>query len=103
MRRVIVTAPPYAPFLEEVARHPIVSGLRLNTVMPIKGEPRAVLERLASLGKPLPLDLKARQRRVAEAALPPFTAVRLTQRVRLATPCRAYFSDGRESAEVLEV
>jgi pyruvate kinase len=103
VRQVIVTVPPYATFLEEVARHPIVSGLRLNTVMPIKGEPRAVLERLASLGKLLHVDLKARQLRVAEAALPPFTAVRLTQKIRLETPCRAYFSDGRESATVLAV
>jgi hypothetical protein len=103
MHQVIVTVPPYAPFVEEVARHPVVSGLRLNTVMPIKGEPRAVLERLASFGKPLHVDLKARQLRVAEAALPPFTAVRLTQKIRLKTPCLAYFSDGRESAEVLAV
>jgi len=27
--RAIVTAPPYAPFLDEVARHPAVCGLRL--------------------------------------------------------------------------
>ena len=32
--KAIVTMPPYAPYLEEVAQHPIVSGIRLNTVMP---------------------------------------------------------------------
>jgi hypothetical protein len=36
----IVTVPPYAPFLEEVAAHPLVAGLRLNTVMPLKGSRR---------------------------------------------------------------
>ncbi len=45
--RAIVTVPPYAAFVEEVARHPIVGGLRLNTVMPIKGPLEDVLERLS--------------------------------------------------------
>ncbi len=100
--RAIVTVPPHARFLEEVARHPLVRGLRLNTVMPIAGSLEATLERLAGLGQPLFIDLKGRQLRVKEAAVPPFTEVRLTHRVRrLATPCRAWFSDGRESALVL--
>jgi len=99
--RVIVTVPPHARFLREVARHPLVSGLRLNTVMPIAGSLRETLERLAALGKPLFLDLKGRQLRIKEAAVPPFTALRLTHRVKVKTPCRAFFSDGRESALVL--
>lgn len=61
----IVTVPPYAAFIEEVARHPIVRGLRLNTVMPIKGPPGPVLERLSSFGQPVWVDLKGRQLRVA--------------------------------------
>ena len=48
----IVTAPPYAPFLEELAAHPLVSGLRLNTVMPLKESRRDVLARLAALASP---------------------------------------------------
>jgi pyruvate kinase len=99
--QVIVTVPPHARFLTEVASHPLVSGLRLNTVMPIAGSLGETLERLASLGKPLFIDLKGRQLRVKEAAVPPFTELRLTHRLRVDTPCRAYFSDGRESALVL--
>lgn len=100
--RAIVTVPPHARFLREVARHPLVSGLRLNTVMPIAGSLEETLERLAGLGQPLWIDLKGRQLRVKEACVPPFTEVRLTHRIRkLVTPCRAYFSDGRESALVL--
>src|SRR6188474_2736416 len=94
--RAIVTIPPYASFAEEVARHPLVEGLRLNTVMPIKGEPRAVLERLAALGRPLWVDLKGRQLRVVGAAIPPFTEVRVSHSLRVRTPCDCFFSDGRE-------
>jgi len=103
MVQVIVTVPPHARFLEEVAGHPLVSALRLNTVMPIAGSLEGALERLASLGKPLWIDLKGRQLRVKEAAVPPFTSVRLTHRLKVETPVRAWFSDGRESAIVLQV
>jgi pyruvate kinase len=99
----IVTAPPYAPFLDEVAAHPIVSGLRLNTVMPVCGGPAEALERLTGLGRPLWVDLKGRQLRVVGAAIPPFTEVRLSHRVSVRTPVDAFFSDGREHARVVAV
>lgn len=101
--RAIVTVPPYAPFLEEVAAHPLVCGLRLNTVMPLADPPAAVLERLARLGRPLWVDLKGRQLRVAAAAVPPFTEVRLSHRIRVPVPADAFFHDGREHARVLAV
>lgn len=101
--RAIVTVPPYAPFLPEVAAHPLVSGLRLNTVMPLAEPPAAALARLAALGPPLWVDLKGRQLRVAEAAVPPFTAVRVSRRVRLRTPADAFLGDGREHARVVAV
>ncbi len=100
---VIVTVPPHATFLDEVAAHPLVVGLRLNTVMPVKGPLEATLERIAGLGQPLWLDLKGRQLRVAEPAVPPFTAVRLSHRVRVRTPALALFGNGREEVRVLEV
>lgn len=101
--QAIVTIPPYASFVDEVARHPIVGGLRLNTVMPIKGLLEDVLERLSSLGQPLWVDLKGRQLRVVEAAVPPFTSVHLSHHIRVRTPADAFFSDGREYARVVEV
>jgi pyruvate kinase len=100
---VVVTAPPYAPFLDEVARHPLVVGLRLNTVMPVRGGPKAALERLAGLGPPLWVDLKARQLRVAEPAIPPFTSIRLSHRLSVRTPVDAWLGDGRERARVAAV
>jgi pyruvate kinase len=101
--RAIVTVPPYASFLDEVAAHPLVAGLRLNTVMPIKGPLRETLERLAALGQPLWVDLKGRQLRVVGAAIPPFTEVRVSHRVEVPVPADAFFSDGREYARVVAV
>ena len=99
----IVTVPPHAPFVAEVAAHPFVVGLRLNTVMPIKGELGDTLSRLSGHGLPLWIDLKGRQLRVAAAAVPPFTAVELSHRIRVRTPTVALFGSGREAARVLEV
>ncbi len=99
----IVTAPPYAPFLEEVARHPLVVGLRFNTVMPYRETPLEVLQRLQDLGKPLWVDLKGRQLRVRGAAIPPYTEVRLSHPISVETPVDAFFSDGRECVRVAAV
>ena len=79
----IVTVPPYAPFLAEVAAHPFVRGLRLNTVMPLAGPHASVLSRLSALGPPLWVDLKGRQLRTVGAAMPPFTEVRVSHRIRV--------------------
>jgi hypothetical protein len=98
--QAIVTVPPYAPFAEEVARHPLVAGLRLNTVMPVKGPLEPVLERLAGLGPPLWVDLKGRQLRVVGPAMPPFTDVRVSHPVRLSAPVDAFLNDGRERARI---
>lgn len=101
--RAIVTAPPYASFLGEVVRHPLCAGLRLNTVMPVKGGPGEALDRLMAHGKPLWVDLKGRQLRVVGAAIPPFTEVRVSHHIHLRTPADAFFDDGREHARVVDV
>ena len=101
--QAIFTAPPYANFLAKAAAHPIVSGLRLNTVMPLREGPREALERLSGLGKPLWVDLKGRQLRVEGAAIPPFTEVMLSHEIEVETPVDAFFSDGTEHARVVAV
>jgi pyruvate kinase len=100
---VIVTAPPYADFLEEIVCNPLVSGLRLNTVMPVKGGPQDALERLSNLGKPLWVDLKGRQLRVVGGAVPPFTEVRISHRIRVDTPADVFFSDGSDRGRIVAV
>jgi pyruvate kinase len=99
----LVTVPPYADFVAEVAAHPLVAGLRLNTVMPLKGPPGEALERLSGHGRPLWVDLKGRQLRSVGAAIPPFTEVRLSHRIKLETPADVFFNDGREHARAVAV
>lgn len=101
--RAIVTTPPYATFLDEVARHPLVSGFRLNTVMPTKNGPLEALERLNGYGRPLWVDLKGRQLRVVGAAIPPYTEVTLSHPIQVNTPTDAFFSDGNEHVRVAAV
>jgi pyruvate kinase len=103
MISAIVTVPPYAPFIAEIARHPLVRGLRLNTVMPLRESPGEVLERLRGYGQPLWVDLKGRQLRVVGAAIPPYTEVKLSHRIQVQTPVDAYFSDGNERVRVAAV
>lgn len=100
---VIVTAPPYAEYLAEIASHPLVSGLRLNTVMPLREGPGEALDRLSTLGRPLWVDLKGRQLRVVGAAVPPFTEIRVSHRLRVQTPTDVYFSDGTEHGRLVAV
>jgi pyruvate kinase len=99
----IITTPPYAAFLDEVAHHPLVSGFRLNTVMPLKENPREALERLSKYDQPVWVDLKGRQLRVVGAALPPFTEIHLSHKISVHTPVDAYFSDGNERGRIVAV
>ena len=102
----IVTMPPYAPFMAEVLRHPIVSGISLNTVMPVKESESLdeLVKRLggeaANAGKELWVDLKARQLRIATYGVPPFTEIQLSHRISVDAGAKAYFADGKESATI---
>lgn len=105
--KAIVTMPPYAPFMDEVARHPMVSGLRLNTVMPVVNPLEDVLNRFKDTGQEIYIDLKGRQLRTAESASPPFTEITLSHDIELSIdpehPPLAYFRDGRDKAHVVAV
>lgn len=100
---VIATTPPYADFLTEVAAHPMVSGFRLNTVMPLKHGPAEALERLSRYGKPLWVDLKGRQLRVVGAAMPPYTEVFLSHEIEVDCPADAFLRDGLEHGRIVAV
>lgn len=101
--RAIVTTPPYATFLDDVAGHPLVCGFRLNTVMPLRDGPAEALKRLQAFGQPVWVDLKGRQLRVVGAAIPPYTEVHLSHRIQVKTPVDAFFSDGNECVRVAAV
>lgn len=106
MISAIVTMPPYAPYIDEVLRHPAVSGIRLNTVMPVKDNLEELLESLdykaRRHGKKFWIDLKCRQLRVKSYGVPPFTEIELTHKINVETPVTAYFSNGTEAATVLQ-
>ncbi|AJF62057.1 TPA: hypothetical protein HA239_05650 [Candidatus Woesearchaeota archaeon] len=103
--KAIVTMPPYAGYLSDVVKHPIVSGIRLNTVMPTKEKLEDMLKRLnnATGDKDLWIDLKGRQLRTKGYWVPPFTEIQLTHTIKVDTPATAVFSDGKEYATILEV
>lgn len=108
MIRALVTMPPYAPFLDEVLDHPLVSGIRLNTVMPLREPIRETLTRLKGAAqahgdKELWIDLKGRQLRVNGYGSPPFTAIELDQDITVDTPVEAVFANGRERCTVVGV
>jgi hypothetical protein len=103
----IVTIPPYADYIDEVLNHPLVSGVRLNTVMPTKGSLENLLDSLENKAmknsKNLWIDLKGRQLRVKTYGVPPFTEIELTHNIELETPAKAYFSGGKEIAKIIKV
>jgi pyruvate kinase len=101
--QAIVTTPPYASFLDAVADHPLVNGFRLNSVMPLKEDPQEAIERLLSFGQPLWIDLKGRQLRVVEAAIPPYTELVISHPIQVNTPVDLFFSDGRERGRIAAV
>ena len=103
---LIVTQGPYSTFLDEVVRQDIVSGIRLNTVMPVKsGELKGKLAELNRRIQPkiLWIDLKARQLRVTEFANSPYTAVTISHKIKLNLPATVYFDNGSLTAKLVEI
>lgn len=103
----LVTLPPYAPYAREIVQHPRVTGIRLNTVMPVSEPLDTLLTRLRGLAeqekKELWIDLKGRQLRVATYGVPPFTEIKISHAIDVYTPCDAYFGDRQAKARILEV
>ncbi|MFC1608704.1 pyruvate kinase [Patescibacteria group bacterium] len=68
--KVIATIPPYAPYVSKVLSHPLISGVRLNTVMPVKESLEELLLRLKKMAgkKDVWIDLKCRQIRTVHGS-----------------------------------
>jgi pyruvate kinase len=71
--------------------------------MPLREGPAEALTRLKAFDQPVWVDLKGRQLRVVGAAIPPYTEVQLSHRIRVDTPVDAFFSDGKERVRVVAV
>lgn len=106
-KQIIVTMPPYAPYLTNILRNNLVRGIRLNTVMPVKGDLSDLLARLQKncekYKKEFWVDLKGKQLRIKSLAQAPYTSIELNHEVNVFTPCKAYFNQRYESATILEV
>ncbi len=100
---LIATLPPYVRHNRQIASDPLVDALRFNTVMPLADSKLEVLKRLVDLcqGKPLWLDLKARQLRITEFAYLPYAYVRISRKIRVKTPVKVLFKE--ELATVVQV
>lgn len=70
---------------EKMASHPLVGGLRFNTAMAVKGSPEDCLGEFGHLaarhGKPLFVDIKGRQPRVAAWSATDYDGVRLNREI----------------------
>jgi pyruvate kinase len=104
----IVTVQPYSDFIRSAASHDIVSGVRLNTVMPLRKNPEEIAEVLKRIrdesdGKDVWIDLKGRQLRTEGYAVPPFGAIRLSHKISVNTPVTAYFSNGSNYGTIVAV
>ncbi len=102
----IVTQGPYSSFLQDIATIQAVSGIRLNTVMPIReGRYEEKLRALtaAITPKPLWIDLKARQLRVTEFANTPYTAVTISHTITVNLPNLVYFDNGNITGKLVDI
>jgi pyruvate kinase len=92
---IIATVPPYAKHLGEITGHPLINGLRLNTVMPIGESKYQVLEKLLdnSNNKKVWIDLKTRQLRITKFAYLPYSYVEISHKISVNLPAKIYFKD----------
>lgn len=103
---LIVTQGPYSTFLAEVAAVGAVSGIRLNTIMPIaegKLQERLIELRRIVAPKTLWIDLKARQLRIVAFANTPYTAVTISHAIRVRVPTTIYLDNGSLTAKLVAV
>ncbi len=100
--KIIATLPPphQADRLRAVAEHPLIEEGRFNVGVRTPYGPKETLERLlAVMGeKPLWIDLKGRQLRIVQWAVPTYGDIILNHKVKVDLPARIQFRDGESSA-----
>ncbi|MDD3101864.1 MAG: pyruvate kinase [Patescibacteria group bacterium] len=93
--RIIGTLPPYVDHRGAIIGHPLISGLRFNTIMPIAEDKNSLLLRLVreAKGKKIWLDLKTRQLRITKFSYLPYSFVELSRKIKVNLPAEIYFKD----------
>jgi pyruvate kinase len=105
MKLIATLPPPHQPEkLKAVAEHPLIAEARFNVGMRTPYSPKETLERLLAVmdGKPLWVDLKGRQLRIMQWAVPAYGDIILNHAVKVDLPARIEFRDGQFS-EIVEV
>lgn len=94
------------PLLRQILASPSVAGARFNVGARSPWAPRETLERVAAeaerAGKRLWIDLKGRQLRIVQWAVPTFGDIVLNHEIEVELPARIVFRGG-ESSEIVEV
>ena len=100
---LIATLPPQAAHGREIAQHPLVEQVRLNTGVDTGRSASETLDSvLFKSGKtPLIIDLKARQLRITKWVDPGWEHVTINHRINVNTPCSIIFRD--DVATVVDV
>lgn len=100
---LIATLPPQAAHAREIANHPSVDEVRLNTGVDTGRTPEEMLDTaLFQAGTtPLLVDLKARQLRITKWVDPGWEHVTLNHSIQVNTPCKIFFRD--EMATIVDV
>ena len=94
------------PLIRQILGSPSVAGARFNVGARSPWSPRETLERVAAeaerAGKRLWVDLKGRQLRIVQWAVPTFGDIVLNHEIEVELPARIVFRGG-ESSEIVEV
>lgn len=94
---LVATVPPYVAHRKEIIEHPLVGGLRYNTIMPTAEAKDEVMASLAAdcaaAKKPLWVDLKGRQLRITKFAYTPYAFVEISRKIKVNTPTKILFKD----------
>jgi hypothetical protein len=100
---LIATIPPQAAHGREIAEHPMVDQVRLNTGVDTGRSPEEILDTVMfkSGETPLIVDLKARQLRITKWVDPGLENVTINHRIEVNTPCKIVFRD--EVATIVDV
>jgi pyruvate kinase len=92
--------------IREIIEHPAVHGVRYNVGARSPYPPRETLERLIEAteraGKLFWVDIKGRQLRIVQWAVPTFGDITLNHAIEVETPARIFFR-GNEWSEIVEV
>lgn len=94
---IIATLPPLyrTELVELIAGHPLIDAFRYNTGMDAAELPLEILKQLRQLadhhGKKLWLDLKGRQLRIVEWAVPNYGKIKLNHKIEVDGPTKVYF------------